>query len=242
MPLPGSPSRRQLLAWGLAQAPAALAANPPAVPLFIGTGPPSNRTPQMLDWLAQKAGLRWRYQPTPWLRAQELAAAGDGVMYGLARTRERERVLLFSQPVWSNFTWAVVPKERQHEIRRYADLAGQPVCWARGSAYGDLFTAAGLGRMLFREAADDGGALRMVGSRRCVAALLTLETAQAAQALAHPALASLKELDLALVPQPMTSVALHFATGRDGSWAWVIDQLNRIIARHGAELERQREG
>lgn len=239
--------RRQMLVLALAEAlglsaSSAWAAGKPVVPLFIGNGPSSEQAPRMLAWLAAQLGLTWDLRPTPWLRAQKLAAAGEGVMYGLSRTPQREKELQFSLPVWLNHTWAIVRDGEQDRVRQYGDLAGQSVCWARGSSYGDLFTQAGLGRMAGVEAADDAGALRMVAAGRCRAALLTLETGQVERAERHPALVDLRERGLALLPAPVATTPLHFVTGHGSRWAWVIERLNPVIARSRAELERIRQG
>ncbi|MDR7272395.1 ABC-type amino acid transport substrate-binding protein [Pelomonas saccharophila] len=233
------PGRRQALALALATVvlPARAA---PLVPLFVGTGPPSDQTPQMLAWLATQAGLGWDYRPTPWLRAQKLTAAGEGVMYGLSRTPRREKELLFSLPIWTNHTWAVVRRGEEASIRRYGDLDGQAVCWARGSSYGELFSQAGLGRMKALEANDDDTALRMAAAGRCRAALITLETGDATLAARHPALAGMQGRGLVLVPVAMTTTSLHFATGLNSHWTWVIDRIDRVVARSRTELDRLR--
>lgn len=238
-------SRRQMLTLLLGEAlclsawPAA--ASRPEVPLFVGTG----RTAQaslMLAWLAGQMDLEWDYRPTPWLRAQRLAAAGEGLMYGLSRTAEREQLLRFSLPVWSNHIWAIVRDGEQAGIRQYADLSGQTVCWARGSSYGDLFTEAGLGRMLGIESTDDDGAMRMVAAGRCRAALITLEASQADQALRHPALTGIQQRGLALLPTALSSSPLHFVTGLESRWTWVIERINQVVSRSRTELERIRQG
>lgn len=233
-------SRRQVLALALGQALTARAHAEPTVPLFIGTGPPSDETPQMLSWIAEQAGLSWDRRPTPWLRAQKLTAAGEGVMFGLTRTPQREKELLFSLPIWSNHTWAVVREGDPIHIRRYGDLDGQVVCWARGSSYGELFTLAGLGRMDPREAGDDDGALRMAGAGRCRVALITLETSDPKQALLHPALAGLRSRGLALVPVALATTPLHFVAGHDSPWTWVIERINRVVSHSRGELEKMR--
>lgn len=213
----------------------------PRVPLFVGTGPSSDPTPQMLAWLGAQAELDWDYRPTPWLRAQKLTAAGEGVMFGLARTPSREKELLFSRPIWTNPTWAIVREGEQDRIRRYADLNGHVVCWARGSSYGELFTRAGLGRMEAREASDDEGALRMAAAGRCRAALLTLETHDPKRAALHPALTGLRERGLALVPVALAKTPLHFVVGRGSRWAWVIERINRVVSQWHGELEKMRD-
>jgi ABC-type amino acid transport substrate-binding protein len=237
-----APSRRQLMALALAQAVALPARAAPLVPLFVGTGPPSDQTPQMLAWLARKMDLGWDYRPTPWLRAQKLTAAGEGLMYGLARTPQREKELLFSLPIWSNYTWAIVRDGEQHGIKHFGDLNGQTVCWARGSSYGDAFSNAGLGQMDPREAGDDDGALRMAAAGRCRAALITLEAATVHEAERHPALVDLKKRGLAVVPTPMAPTSLHFATGLGSRWAWVIERINQAVSRSRGELDRLRQG
>lgn len=212
------------------------------MPLFIGTGPPSDQTPQMQAWMARQAKLAWDYRPTPWLRAQKLTASGEGVMFGLTRTPQRERQLRFSLPIWSNFTWILVREDAAASIRHYGDLNGQVVCWARGSSYGELFTKAGLGRMDPREASDDDGALRMLAADRCNAALITLETEQPERVAQHPALSQMRKRGLALVPHVTVRTPLHFATGIGSRWTWVIDRINQVVTRSGGELERMRQG
>lgn len=234
--------RRQLLALALGEAAALGARADVAVPLFVGTGPPSDQTPQMLAWMAEQASLGWDYRPTPWLRAQKLTAAGEGVMFGLTRTPLRDKTLRFSLPIWHNFTWVIVREGDQASIRRYGDLNGQLVCWARGSSYGELFTNAGLGRMEPREASDDDGALRMAAAGRCRAALITLETDHPDRVLQHPALADLRKRGLTVVPYVVLPTPLHFATGQGSRWSWVIDRINQVVTRSHGELQRMRQG
>jgi len=237
------PCRRQLLALALGEAVALQApAAATLVPLFVGADPPSDRTPLMLAWLAEQAGLSWDYRPRPWLRAQRLAAAGEGVMYGLSRTPQREKTLRFSLPIWTYYTWAVVREGGQGGIRRYGDLDGELVCWARGSSYGEAFTRAGLGRMEMREATDDDGALRMVAAGRCRAALISLETDDPERAATHPALGDMRRRGLAVVPVVMAATSLHFATGHGSRWGWVIERIDRVASRSRAELQRLRRG
>lgn len=238
------PCRRQLLAFALGeillQASSARAPAPARVPLFIGTGKPSDQTPRMLDWFARQLSLSWDYLPTPWLRAQKLAASGAGIMYGLARTPQREKELRFSQPIWTNHTWAVIRQESRDRITRLSDLEGQAICWARGSSYEEQLRQLGLSQMLIREAADDDGALRMLAAGRCRAALLTLETAQAQQAERHPVLADYQTLGLTLMPSPLAATALHFATGHQSPWGWVLDRIDSLAANSRTTLERLR--
>lgn len=233
--------RRPLLGLGLGGLlPAQLWANG-VVPVFVGEGNDTGLTPRLLAWLGAEAALSWHIRPTPWLRAQRLTAGGDGVMFGLGRTPQREVTLAFSLPVWTNHTWAVVRDGEQGSIDTYGDLDGQWVCWARGSSYGELFTHAGLGRMQALESNDDDTAMRMVAAGRCRAALITLETHQADRALQHRALAQLQARGLALVPVPLAAVPLHFACGRGSRWSWVLDRLNPVLARSRSALDRLRE-
>lgn len=240
MGLPTVMCRRQALLLGLCQGLPA-AAGLATVPLFVGEGAPSGPTPRMLAWLAAQAQLSWELRPTPWLRAQRLTALGEGVMYGLGRTPEREAQLQFSLPVWVNHTWAVVRDGEQGRIQRFADLADEWVCWARGSSYGVLFEQAGLGRMRGLESNDDDSAMRMVAAGRCRAALVTFESDNVDRVAAHPALQQLKGRGLALVPTALAPSPLHFVCGLHSRWTWVLDRLNPLLGRSRAELERLRQ-
>lgn len=234
--------RRRWLALTLGSAWAARADSVPRVPLFVGTDPFSEQTAKLLAWLAAKSSWAWDYRPTPWLRAQKLAIAGEGLMYGLSRTPQREKELRFSLPITFNHTWAIVREGEEAGIRHFGDLNGQTVCWARGSSYGELFTDAGLGHMEPREASDDDGALRMAAAGRCRAALVTLDMEHPDQIGRYPTLARLKERGLALVPVAMAPTALHFATGHGSRWVWAIERIDRVVSRSRGELDRFRAG
>jgi ABC-type amino acid transport substrate-binding protein len=235
-------SRRQALAVVLGEALVrpAWSASPPQVPLYVGTVPSGSSAQHMLSWMAARAGVAWESRPTPWLRAQKLIAEGEGVMFGLTRTPQREQQLRFSRPIWFNHTWIVVREGDQGHFKRYGDLNGQPVCWARGSSYGELFTHTGLGHMDARESSDDDGALRMAAAGRCRAALITLETDQLERALRHPSLAELSKRHLALVPHVVARTPLHFATGLGSRWTWVIERIDRVVAAAPGAAEKMR--
>jgi hypothetical protein len=226
---PGS-TRRELLTvtMGVSLSLRAWAATP--VPLIGGGLAPGDSRRPMLTWIADQADIAWEAHPAPWLRAQKLILAGEGVMFGLTRTPSREKHLRFSLPIWSHHTWAVVRAGDDAHIRRYADLHDQPVCWARGSSYAESFTRAGLGHMIAHESSNDIRAVRMVAAGRCRAALVTLGTNDPERALRHQALQELRELQLVLVPRVMTSVMLHFTAGLSSRWHWVIDRIDRAIA------------
>lgn len=239
-------SRRQWLAGpaslALGMGCAWAAPPPPRVPLFVGTVGPSSQTLRVLAWLAGRVGLAWDIRPTPWLRAQTLAIAGEGVMFGLSRTPRRERDLQFSVPILAFHTWAVVRRAAPATIRRYADLNGHTVCWARGSSYGESFTRAGWGHMNGLESADDDGALRMAAAGRCRAALITLDSSDPEQAARNPALAEMDQRGLMLVPVALAATSLHFATGHDSRWAWVLENIDEVVAQSRSELQQLRQG
>lgn len=210
----------------------------PEVPLFLGMGERPREERRLHDRLAACLGVRWRIEQLPWARAQQQAAQGVGLMFGLTRSAERERRLRFSVPVRSTYLWALVREGDADWLTRLADLDGQTVCWGRGSNYGTDFEAAGLGRMQPMEGQGDAAALRMLAAGRCRAALLSLEQRHAAEARQHPDIAEALAAGLRLTPRPLQERSLHYVTGRDGPWTGLIDALDRCASRARAEAER----
>jgi Bacterial extracellular solute-binding proteins, family 3 len=211
---------------------------PTEVPLLVGDGLRSDETLRLLKWFAARLDVDWDMRPTPWLRAQQQAAAGEGLMYGLSRSPERERLLRFSLPVWRYHTWAVVRQEDKPRIRHAADLRGMAMCWTRGSNYEGLARRADLDLSQVQETTSDEGGLRMVAAGRCRAMLLTMETDQIQRAERILAPAALRRQGLALVSRPLNAVSVHFAAAHQSRWAPVMDRIDTLISSSRASLER----
>ena len=212
---------------------------PPAkVPLIVGAGLRSDATLHLMTWFAARLDVDWDMRPTPWLRAQQQVAAGEGLMYGLSRSPEREQLLRFSLPVWRYHTWAVVRQEDKPRIRHAADMRGMALCWTRGSNYEGLARRADLDLSQVQETTSDEGGLRMVAAGRCRAMLLTMETNQIQRAEKILAPAALHHQGLALVSLPLNAVSVHFAAAHQSRWAPVMDRIDQVISGSRASLER----
>jgi Bacterial extracellular solute-binding proteins, family 3 len=213
---------------------------PAQVPLLVGAGLRSDATLHLMKWFAARLEVDWDMRPTPWLRAQQQVVAGEGLMYGLTRSLERERLLRFSLPVWRYHTWAVVRQEDKPRLRHVADMRGMALCWTRGSNYEGLARQIDLDLSQVQETTSDEGGLRMVAAGRCRAMLLTMETDQVQRAEKILAPAALSRQGLALMSRPLNAVNVHFAAAHQSRWSPVMDRIDTIISSSRASLERLR--
>lgn len=206
------------------------------VPLAVGEHGVESRWKALLDHLAQRAGVQWRILPMPWPRAQAFAEAGEGLMFGLNRTREREPRFAFSLPVITVQTWLVV---RAAEAGQFGDgLAQRSVCMARGSAYPSVFAdrRVAVGRWVGANQGDPA-ALRMLLAGRCDAAVLTLPGPDAAMVQRRLAFYGLDASGLAVLPKPVTDSPLHLVTGHQSPWLPLLRRFDPILQQDRALID-----
>ena len=130
---------------GIYSAPAS-AGNPP-VTLLISEEvdlhgrplPTSPATAQLFQRLSETTGLQFRIQPYPWKRALEQAYEGEGLLFGASPTPERERKLLFSDPVYTERVSIVTLCDKTFPFRQLRDLKGKTLGVVNGTSYGTEF-------------------------------------------------------------------------------------------------------
>ena len=105
-----------------------------------------------------RAGFDVRVELTPWARAMADAKLGTGVINHLAKTPERERTFLFSDPIIFDRVVVVVKKGKEFPFASVRDLAGKTVGVLRDVDYGGEWSTA-LGS--FRRDEDDHAESRL---------------------------------------------------------------------------------
>lgn len=235
-------SRRDLLTIGLSafagRGANALSPSGKSVPLLVGSGTSTDSLPPVLHWFARQLGIVWEVRAMPWARAILEASAGEGLMYGLARSVKREQKLRFSIPICNVHAWAVVRDNDVGHVRTMSDLSGETVCWTRGSAYLQAFQDAGVNSPKISESNNNESALRMVAAGRCRIALLAAEESDvtvAAQAFQN----TLKQAPgTVLIPTPVFPMTVHFAAARQSPWSELIDRIDTIAADSRSVLQQ----
>lgn len=127
----------------------AYSANPPSLTILMAervaktkeSTAGNRRAVEIVNALAKETGLSLQIAYYPWRRAQKLAERGDALLWGVARTPEREQQFAFSPPLFSTQVWMVVPAGQTFPYRSVEDLRGKTIGIARGAQYGGDFTS-----------------------------------------------------------------------------------------------------
>ncbi|MES2104622.1 MAG: transporter substrate-binding domain-containing protein [Pseudomonadota bacterium] len=122
-------------------------AAPPRLTMLVGElkNEQGNPVPLLKEWrrifdvLERDTGLGFDVHIYPWPRALAYARDGDGLIFGLAKTRERSQIFHFSEPVFASYVWLVTRSDVSFPFSGVADLQGKSVGVVRGVSYGDEF-------------------------------------------------------------------------------------------------------
>lgn len=246
--------RRALLACcavlGLSLAPPPAQGAPLTVPLLIGAAfdehgqskPIAPRHRKVLDYLERELDLRFELRPYPWIRAERNAKAGEGLIFGLPKTPQRQRDFRFSTAVTANRLWLVTRSDATFPFDHIEDLRGKTVGAVHGYDYGEQVERAK--HRIFRVESDISSRearLTRLMLKRLDAVLLFAPYADSARdtELAVNALMAGKfkelglgsEVTLSVLPQPLLAGNFqYFAVARtrdDG----LIDKIDAALAR-----------
>ncbi|PXX39925.1 ABC-type amino acid transport substrate-binding protein [Undibacterium pigrum] len=97
---------------------------------------------QAVGYVEKELNLQFEYRRYPWKRLLQSLNEGEGLAFGLSKTRERALTLHFSLPAFATHVWLVVRSDQTFSFSQIADLQGKTVGMVRGSTYGDEFDRA----------------------------------------------------------------------------------------------------
>lgn len=97
---------------------------------------------QAVAYVERELHVQFEYRRYPWKRLLQSLNEGEGLAFGLSKTKEREQTLHFSLPVFATHVWLVVRSDRSFPFSRVKDLQGKIVGMIRGSTFGDEFEKA----------------------------------------------------------------------------------------------------
>ncbi|BBB67610.1 hypothetical protein UNDYM_3357 [Undibacterium sp. YM2] len=106
---------------------------------------------QAVAYVEKELHLQFEYRRYPWKRLLQSLNEGEGLAFGLSKTRERAQTLHFSLPAFATHVWLVVRSDQAFAFSRLADLQGKTVGMVRGSTYGDEFEKAKSELLLIEE-------------------------------------------------------------------------------------------
>ncbi|MDE2428033.1 MAG: transporter substrate-binding domain-containing protein [Burkholderiales bacterium] len=94
---------------------------------------------QLLAYFERELRIRFEIRRYPWARLLNNAKFGEGLIFGLSKTRERQMVFQYSEAIYANYVWLVTRSDTAFDFNSIEDLQGKSVGVVRGSSYGDAF-------------------------------------------------------------------------------------------------------
>jgi ABC-type amino acid transport substrate-binding protein len=105
--------------------------------IYLRGGQPAGLLPAILKRAEAITGDRYEIELSPWKRAYDLAARGEGGVVGVSYTEERAKIFDFSKPVYDDDIQLVMLKDRSFTFNKLDDLKGKVVGGVSGASYGD---------------------------------------------------------------------------------------------------------
>ncbi|MFZ6747042.1 substrate-binding periplasmic protein [Undibacterium sp. JH2W] len=201
---------------------------------------PMELASKLFDFIAREENLQIQQQRSPWPRAMRAAENGEGVLYGVSKTREREKIFHFSLPVQSKYMFLVTRSDAQFPFNTMADLKGKTIGIQRGFSYGDQFDA--LKDNLFKVEVDNHAPLSRIYKllfRRMDAGLFSAlrkdprfleRRLQALRDDNEGGNSTFADVRLTVLPKPLLIDTTHFAVRADKDDG-IIDKLNVAILK-----------
>lgn len=90
-------------------------------------------------YLEVHLNLRFSYTQYPWARALEATERGEGILFGVYKTKERERQFLFSEAIFADNIWLVMRCDKSFPFSQIPDLKGKIISMHAGSSVSSEF-------------------------------------------------------------------------------------------------------
>lgn len=75
----------------------------------------------------------------PWKRVLHNGENGEGIIFGIYKTKEREQIFTFSEPVYSDYVYLVTRCDDAFSFKTIADLKGKTIGMSPGASAGEEF-------------------------------------------------------------------------------------------------------
>ncbi|MFZ6723020.1 substrate-binding periplasmic protein [Undibacterium sp. Ji49W] len=201
---------------------------------------PMPKLTKFFEFIERDQGFKILHVRNSWPRALVAAESGEGVLFGVSKTRERERLFHFSAPVHSRFIFLVTRNDATFKFNSVADLKGKTIGIPRGISFGDDFDV--LKDNLFTVEPDNNSPISRVYKllfRRMDAGVFSslsknpreLEARLQKMRDAHDGgMPPMNNVKLSVLPKPLLIDTIHFAVRSDKDDG-IIDKLNAAILK-----------
>lgn len=202
--------------------------------VFTRDGKPAGVLVRILEHAQTLTGDKYDIRLSPWKRAYELAARGEGGVVGVSFNQDRAKIFDFSKPFYDDDIQVVTLQGKSFNYSQLADLKGKTIGGVNGASYGEeVDSAIAKGLFIVERDVGQSGRLRKLMAGRLDAAFIGNGAAGLESVIANdPELKSNRARFVAL-PKPLTKDPLHlaFAKSMDKSAA---------VARFDAAIEKMR--
>ncbi len=201
---------------------------------------PMEKLVKFFEFISKEEDLQVQQQRNPWPRALRALENGEGVLYGVTKTREREKTFHFSLPVQSRYIFLVTRSDAKFPFNSFSDLKGKTIGVPRGHSYGDEFDA--MKDNLFKIEADNPLPISRIYKllfRRMDAATfgamrkdpkVVEQRLQTIRDEYEGGLPPMDEVKLVALPKPLLIDTTHFAVRADRDDG-IIAKLNDAIIK-----------
>lgn len=123
-------------------------------------GKPAGILPLILERIATLTGDHYDIRLSPWKRAYELAARGEGGLVGVSFNQKRAKTFDFSKPIYDDDIQIITLKGHTFPYEKLEDLKGKVIGGVIGASYGEAVDKA-IAAGLFSMDRDVGAAGRL---------------------------------------------------------------------------------
>lgn len=204
---------------------------------------------QMLTYIELAVQVKLDLRRYPWRRVLYNGENGEGLIFGIYKTAERERIFAFSEPVYAEKIWLVKRCSDPFTFNQMQDLKGKTIGIVQGSSAGFEFDSQV--NLLFKaeyNTSSLSGRFSKLYQKR-MDAFLYYEARSNLKALQRDLnqtyAGELEEYKkqktdiFCLLPKPVSTVDVHFALSLKSD-RHILDKIDQVIiqARKTGELEK----
>lgn len=204
---------------------------------------------QVLSYLEMAMQVKLDVRRYPWRRVLYNGENGEGLIFGIYKTAEREQIFAFSEPVYAEKIWLIKRCDNPLAFNQLQDLKGKTIGIVQGSSAGVAFDSQV--NLLFKaeyNTSSLSGRFSKLYHKRMDAFLYyeARSNLKSLQRELNQTYAS--ELDeyknqktevFCVLPKPVSTVDVHFAQSLKSDRR-VLDKIDQVLihARKTGELEK----
>jgi len=209
--------------------------------IYSQNGKPAGLLPAILARASALTGDHYDLRLSPWKRAYELAARGEGGVVGVSFNQERARSFDFSRPLYDDDIQIVTLKGKTFPYAKLEDLRGKTIGGINGASYGDdVDKAIASGLFIVDRDVGQAGRLRKLLAGRLDAAFIGNGLAGFDSIVSSEDELRKNRAQFVILPIPLTRDPLHLAFPKSMHKREALDRFDAALEKlkQSGELKR----